>query len=37
VAVATGGDTSATLRAAGADAVFETFEDTRAVVEALLS
>jgi phosphoglycolate phosphatase-like HAD superfamily hydrolase len=37
VAVATGGDTSATLRAAGADAVFETFEDTRAVVEALLA
>ena len=37
VAVATGGDTGATLRAAGADVVFETFEDTAAVVEALLS
>ena len=37
VAVATGGDTIATLRAAGADVVFETFEDTQAVVDALLS
>ena len=37
VAVATGGDTSATLRAAGADVVLETFADTRTVVEALLS
>ena len=36
VAVATGGDTSTTLRAAGADAVFETFEDTAGVVAALL-
>lgn len=36
VAVATGGDHSATLRAEGADAVFETFEDTAAVVEALV-
>lgn len=37
VAVATGGDTSETLCAAGADAVFETFEDTQAVITALLS
>jgi phosphoglycolate phosphatase-like HAD superfamily hydrolase len=36
VAVATGGDTGDTLRAAGADTVFETLEDTAAVVEALL-
>jgi len=37
VAVATGGDTSATLRAAGADAVFDTLEDTQAVIDALLA
>ena len=36
VAVATGGDDSGTLHDAGADVVFETLEDTRAVVEALL-
>jgi phosphoglycolate phosphatase len=37
VAVATGGDTGDTLRAAGADEVFETFEDTAAVIGTLLS
>ena len=36
VAVATGGDDSGTLHDAGADVVFETLEDTQAVVEALL-
>jgi len=36
VAVATGGDTSATLRTAAADVVFETLEDTAAVIAALL-
>ena len=36
VAVATGGDTADTLRSAGAEHVFETFEDTAAVVDALL-
>jgi phosphoglycolate phosphatase-like HAD superfamily hydrolase len=36
VAVATGGDDSGTLHDAGADVVFETLEDTAAVLEALL-
>lgn len=36
VAVATGGDTADTLRAAGARAVFETFDETEAVIDALL-
>jgi phosphoglycolate phosphatase len=36
LAVATGGDTADTLREAGADAVFETLEDTSAVEQALL-
>ncbi|MCX6551849.1 MAG: HAD family hydrolase [Acidobacteria bacterium] len=37
VAVATGGDRADTLRDAGADAVFDTFENTAAVVETLVS
>ena len=37
VAVATGGDDSGTLHDAGADVVFETLEDTQAVIAALLS
>jgi phosphoglycolate phosphatase len=37
VAVATGGDTVERLRAAGADAVFATLQDTEAVLRALLS
>ena len=36
VAVATGGDTAGTLRSAGAEHVFDTFDDTAAVVGALL-
>lgn len=36
VGVATGGHSSSDLQAAGADAVFEDFRDTKAVVDALL-